>query len=259
MAERTRYAPGTFSWTDLTTTDLDAAKQFYGRLFGWTAVDLPAGDEIVYVMMHLDGKKVAGIAPQSERQRAAGAPPAWNAYITVETADAEADRAKKLGANVIAPAFDVMGVGRMAAIQDPQGAFLLLWEAKTHIGADVVNAPGALVWNELATPDLDGSAGFYREMFGWQVEPIEGMQMPYMMIQTAEGNQNGGMRPSIGAEPTYWLTYFGTADIDATVGGASELGGNTLVDVTDIGMGNIAVLQDPQGAVFALFSGHFDD
>ena len=259
MGERTRYTPGTFSWADLSTTDQDAAKQFYSRLFGWTAVDQPTGDEIVYSMMQLGGKDVAGIAPQPEQQREAGAPPAWNSHITVESADAAADRAQKLGANVIAPAFDVMDVGRIAAIQDPQGAFVILWEPRAHIGAGLVNAPGALCWNELATPDLDGSAGFYRELFDWQVEPIEGMQMPYMLIRTAEGHDNGGMRPAIGVEPTYWLAYFGADDIDAAVSAADELSGKTLVGVTNIGMGDIAVLQDPQGAVFALFAGRFDD
>ncbi len=60
-------------------------------------------------------------------------------------------------------------------------------------------------------------------------------------------------------EPTYWLVYFGADDIDARLAKAGELGGTTLVDATDIGMGKIGVVQDPQGAVFALFAGQFDD
>ena len=85
--------------------------------------------------------------------------------MTVESADAAADKAKVLGASVHAPPFDVMDVGRMAVIQDPQGGFFMVWEPKLHIGASIVNAAGALSWNELATVDLDGSAGFYRELF----------------------------------------------------------------------------------------------
>jgi predicted enzyme related to lactoylglutathione lyase len=91
------------------------------------------------------------------------------------------------------------------------------------------------------------------------VQPIEGMQMPYMVIKTAGGQNNGGMRAAVGAEPTYWLAYFGADDIDAAVRGADELGASTLVGATNIGMGNTAVLQDPQGAVFALFAGEFAD
>ena len=113
-----------------------------------------------------------------------------------------------------APAFDVMDVGRMAVIQDPQGAFFMVWEPKQHIGASVVNAAGALSWNELATPDIDASANFYGELFGWKYETFEGMPMPYMVIQTADGNSNGGLRGAMENEPTYWLVYFGTDDIE---------------------------------------------
>jgi uncharacterized protein len=257
MAERTKYAPGTFSWTDLSTTDQEGAKQFYGELFGWSADDQPVGDDVVYSMMNIGGKPVAGISPQNEMQRQAGAPPAWNSYVTVESADAAADRAAKLGATVVAPPFDVMDVGRMAVIQDQQGAFFMVWEPKLHIGASIVNAHGALSWNELATTDLDASAEFYNELFGWQADALEGMPFPYRVIQN-NGAGNGGMRASGENEPTYWLVYFGTDDIDASLAKATELGGTTLMGPMDIGMGKIGVVTDPQGAVFALFAGDFD-
>jgi uncharacterized protein len=259
MSERSKYAPGTFSWTDLTTTDQDAAKQFYSQLFGWTAIDNPIGEDMVYSMMQIDGKDVGAISPQPQQQRDAGVPPVWNSYVTVESADAAADRAQKLGATVHAPAFDVFDAGRMAVIQDPQGAFFEVWEPKQHIGASLVNAPGALTWNELASPDPEASAGFYSELFGWKIEPFEGMQMTYLGIQNSEGHGNGGIRSAMENEPSYWLVYFGTDDPEASVASAGDLGATTLVPPTDIGVGKISVLQDPQGAVFALYSGRFDD
>jgi predicted enzyme related to lactoylglutathione lyase len=259
MGERTKYSPGTFSWTDLTTSDQPAAKQFYSQLFGWDAVDNPIGENMVYSMMQLGGKDVAAISPQMEAQREAGAPPTWNSYVTVESADAAADRAQKLGATVMGPPFDVFDVGRMAIIQDPQGAFLMLWEPKQHIGASLVNVPGALTWNELASPDPEASAQFYSELFGWKTEPFEGMQMTYLGIQNSDGHGNGGIRSAMENEPSYWLVYFGTDDPDRGTARATELGATTLVPPTDIGVGKIAVLQDPQGAVFALYAGRFDD
>jgi predicted enzyme related to lactoylglutathione lyase len=258
MGERTKYSPGTFSWTDLTASDQDAAKQFYGRLFGWSAVDYPVGEGVVYSMMQLDGKDVAAISPQPQQQAEAGVPPLWNSYVTVESADATADRAQKLGATVHAPPFDVMGVGRMAVIQDPQGAFFMPWEPKSHIGASLVNHRGALSWNELATPDVDASAEFYRELFGWKLEPIDAGGMPYLVIQN-EGHSNGGIRPAQENEPCYWLVYLGADDIEADTNLAAELGATPLVPPTDIGVGQISVIQDPQGAVFALYAGRFDD
>lgn len=259
MAERTKYSPGTFSWSDLATTDQDAAKRFYGELFGWEAVDNPAGEGVIYSMMNIGGKPVAGIGPQPEQMRDAGAPPVWNSYVTVESADAAADRAQRLGATLLMPAFDVMDVGRMAVIEDPQGAFFMVWEPKQHIGASVVNQRGALSWNELASPDMDASADFYRELFDWQTEPFEGSDMPYLVIQTAARRGNGGIRPATENEPSYWLVYFGSDDVDADVARATELGATKLTDVMDIGVGKIAVVQDPQGAVFALYGGNFED
>lgn len=259
MAERTKYSPGTFSWADLATTDQEGAKKFYSELFGWVANDEPVGDGMTYSMMMIDGKPAAAIATQPQQQRDAGVPPAWQSYVTVESADAAADKAKTLGAHVHAPPFDVMEAGRMAVIQDPQGAFFMLWEPKGHIGASIVNADGALCWNELATPDPDGSAGFYRELFEWKVEPAEEMTMPYMVISTAAGTGNGGIRTAADTEPTYWLVYFGTDDIDATMRKATELGGTALLGPMDVGIGKIGVVQDPQGAVFGLYAGEFDD
>jgi uncharacterized protein len=257
MAERTKYSPGTFSWTDLTTTDQEAAKAYYGALFGWEAVDMPVGDDMYYSMMTIDGKNVAAISTQPEQQREAGAPPAWNSYITVESADDALERAKNLGATVHAPAFDVFDAGRMGVVQDPQGAFFLVWQPNQHIGASLVNAAGALSWNELASPDLDGSADFYRQLFGWTVEPFEGMEMPYLGIQN-DGQGNGGIRAASETEPPYWLVYFGTADIDADLAKAADLGGTRLMGPIDIGVGQIGVVQDPQGAVFALYAGQFE-
>jgi hypothetical protein len=257
MSERTKYAAGTFCWTDLATTDQDAAKQFYGGLFGWSAVDNPVGEGVVYSMMQIDGKDVAAISPQPQQQAEAGVPPLWNSYISVDSADATADSAQKLGATVHAPPFDVMQVGRMAVIQDPQGAFFMPWEPKVHHGASLVNTPGSLTWNELASTDPDASAGFYRELFDWKIEPFEGME-GYLGIQNSEGQSNGGIRAATENEPSYWLVYFGADDAETGAAKASELGATTLVQM-DIGVGKIAVLQDPQGAVFALYAGRFDD
>ena len=74
MGERTAYTPGTFSWTDLTTTDQDGAKAFYTELFGWEADDNPVGEGMVYSMMIVGGKPVAAISPQPQQQREMGAP-----------------------------------------------------------------------------------------------------------------------------------------------------------------------------------------
>ncbi len=183
-------------------------------------------------------------------------PPTWNSYITVESADDALERARELGATVHAPAFDVLDVGRMGVIQDPQGAYFMVWEPKSNIGAALVNAPGALSWNELATPDLDASAEFYGALFGWTSRRWRA-ETPYLVIHP-DGHGNGGIRPLMPGEPPYWLVYFGVDDLDAT---APRRGARRHEARRPDGHrpGRIGVVQDPQGAVFALYSGHFDE
>ena len=179
--------------------------------------------------------------------------------MTVDSADAAVERAKELGGTVHAPAFDVMDAGRMGVIQDPQGAFFLVWEPKSHIGAALVNAPGALTWNELACSDMDAAERFYSDLFGWTITPLEDMPMPYSAIKTTAESTNGGMRPVMDGEPPNWLVYFGADDIERSLANLRELGGGTLTGAMDIGVGKIAIVRDPQGAVFALYSGEFED
>ncbi len=175
-------------------------------------------------------------------------------------ADAAVERAKELGATVHAPAFDVMTAGRMGVIQDPQGAYFLVWEPRDHIGAGLVNAPGTLVWNELGTPDMDGSARFYGDMFGWSTQAMEGSETPYLVIANADGHSNGGIRPPMPPDaPPFWLVYFAVADLDGAVATVTRLGGQVMGEPTDIGIARIAIAADPQGAVFALYDGRLDD
>ena len=259
MGERTKYTPGTFSWVDLTTTDQEAAKSFYAGLFGWEADDRPAGNGVIYSMQQIGGKSVAAISPQPKQQREMGLPPLWNSYITVDSADDAAGKAGDLGATVHAPPFDVMDVGRMAVIADPQGAFFMVWEPKATIGAELVNVPGALCWNELHTTDLDAAKGFYGGVLGWEWSEFKDSPEPYFVI-TNQGHQNGGVtglaQPGI---PPNWLVYFAVEDIDAAVAKVQELGGASVTGPIDTGVWKIAVVQDPQGGTFALFAGHLDD
>src|SRR5579875_1162841 len=111
MGQRSSYSPGTFSWAELSTPDQDAAKRFYGALFGWEFEDNPVGDDAVYSMARLQGRYVAAISPQPQQQREAGAPPAWNSYITVASADDALADVRQHGGSVHAGPFDVFSAG----------------------------------------------------------------------------------------------------------------------------------------------------
>jgi hypothetical protein len=184
----------------------------------------------------------------------------WNSYVTVDSADDAAAKAEQLGANVHAPPFDVMQAGRMAVIQDPQGAFFMVWEPRETIGAGSVNGSGRLSWNELASPDVDASLEFYGGLFGWTGQEFEDMPQRYSVVQN-DGRANGGVRElrDVEGAPPHWLVYFGIDDIDAGLAKVEELGGTKLAGPIDIGIAKIGIVQDPQGATFALYAGEFED
>src|SRR5215210_6034585 len=123
------YPPGTPTWVDLTTPDVNAAARFYGELFGWEAEDLGqhAGH---YHMFRKDGKMVAAATPMDPNQH-----PAWATYIATDDANATAAKVREAGGQVVMEPFDVMDSGRMAVFQDPAGAFIAAWQPGTHKGA----------------------------------------------------------------------------------------------------------------------------
>lgn len=250
MGERTSYPPGTFSWVELVTSDADAAKAFYTAVFGWDYRDNPIGDGMVYSTALVDGRAAGALYASAEQ------PPHWNCYVTVESVDEAARRAGELGATVMAEPFDVLDAGRMAVIADPTGAALALWEPRSHIGASVVNQPGALTWNDLVTPDPDAAGRFYGSLFGWTTMKIPGAG-GYRVIRNGE-RSNGGMLAREGMPPS-WLPYFGHEDLDGLVGRVAELGGRALSEPVAVPSGRFALFADPQGAVFAALTGDYDD
>ena len=261
MGERTSHPPGTFSWVDLATTAPAGAKSFYGGMFSWEFDDLPVGDGNVYTMCRLDGKAVCAIAQQQEQEGSRGIPPHWNNYVTVDDVDSSTAKARDLGGNVVAEPFDVLDAGRMSVIADPTGAVLCMWESRESIGAELVNVPGALTWNELATTDIGPAKEFYGQLFGWTLEDMEGGPMTYTMIRVGD-RSNGGIRPLSEMEagvPPNWTPYFAAESVDDTVSRVGELGGRVLMEPVTVPAGRFAPVADPQGAVFAVFEGDFDD
>src|SRR5215212_4280638 len=246
MGERTSYAPGTFSWAELATGDADAAKAFYTRIFGWEYDDNPLPDGQVYSMAKRDGKAVAALFASEE-------PPHWNCYVTVDSADDTASKAGERGGRVLQEAFDVLDVGRMAVIADPTGAVLRVWEPRRSIGAAYVNAPDAMTWNDLVTPDPDAAAAFFGDVFGWTTEEIPGAG-GYRVIKNGQ-RSNGGIMPldaeRMGDTPPNWMPYFGHDDVERLAGEIGELGGRVYNGPMQMSGGTIAVLGDPQNAVFA--------
>jgi predicted enzyme related to lactoylglutathione lyase len=258
MAEYSSHVPGTFCWPELATTDQPAAVSFYRSLFGWDVNDVPIGPTGTYSMFQMRGKEVGAAYTMRPEERQHGAPPHWNAYVSVANTDETVNRAKELGAKVLAPAFDVMDSGRMAVLQDPTGAVFQIWQPKNHIGVKIMREPGALTWTELATRDTEAARTFYTSLFGWKEKTSTGAGMTYTEFIVGDTPFAGMMEMNaqmvaMGVPPN-WLTYFQVADVDATAKKATELGATLAVPPMDIpNTGRFSVIQDPQGAAFAIY------
>ena len=251
MPEQTSYEQGTPNWVDLPTTDPNAAKAFYSGLFGWTYDDQPMDEGAVYSLAKLGDHMVAAISPQPPDMAAAGAPPMWNTYIAVDSADDAAARIGAAGGTVLMEPFDVMDAGRMVFAMDPSGAMVAFWQANQHIGASLVNEPGTVVWNELITTD-QAAAKFYEQVAGMTTSTMDMGQGEYTVFHAGDRMVGGTIPPQMEGVPNHWHVYFAVDDADATAAKITELGGTVLVPPFDTPVGRIAVAQDPQGGTFSI-------
>jgi predicted enzyme related to lactoylglutathione lyase len=281
MIERDGYPAGTPCWVDISQPDPEAATQFYGALFGWEFEDrMPADSPGHYYAATLDGRAVAAVGSLPE-----GAPPTpfWNTYIWVDDADETAAEVRAAGGKVLDVPFDLADAGRMAVCSDPSGAVFCVWQAGRHRGAQVVNAAGSWNWSDLNTRDPEGAKAFYGQVFGWEAKPVEfgeGIEAtmwrlpgygewlerldPGIRERHAGAGAPEGFSDAIGwmmemsseqfpeDAPPHWSVTFAVEDTDGIAARAAELGGTVVAPPFEAGPTRVAVLSDPQGAVFTV-------
>ncbi|MBK5221218.1 MAG: VOC family protein [Thermoleophilia bacterium] len=253
MSERTSYAAGTPNWVDLSTPDPEAAKAFYGPLFGWS-FDGGENPEATggYLSAMLGEQPVGGVMKIMQE----GQPPAWSSYISVEDAEATMAAVKEAGGTVAIEPMDVLDIGRMGFFIDPTGAFCGIWQPLTFKGAGLVNEPGAFSWNELGTRDPDAAKAFYGAVFGWGFEDHDMGDMGTYTEWKLGEDSIGGMMDVTGRLPdeipAHWLVYFAVENTDAAVEQVKSLGGDVRFGPIDIPAGRFAIVADPFGAVFAV-------
>ncbi len=252
MVLETAKKQGTPNWADCGTTDLDAAEKFYAEVFGWTSERVIAADGEEYSIQRLDGNMVCGIYELNDEVRSMGVPPNWGTYVEVDDLDATLELVKTEGGTVLDGPIDMPEVGKMAFIQDPVGAYLRLWHSAPQHGGEVFNIPGAMTWNELMTKEPEKAAKFYEKVLGVKAETMEGPK-PYTTLNVGGRTVAGILKqtPEMGDMPASWDVYFASDDVDATVKKVIDAGGKALKEpfVIPVG-GRMAVLQDPQAAVF---------
>ena len=253
MAETRTFVANAPVWVDLSSTDAEAARDYYAKLFRWKVELTPEPEAGGYALAKFGGKDVAGIGPA----QSPGAPSAWMVYIGTKDADETAKKVEAAGGKVIAPPFQVLESGRMAVFQDPSGAFIAVWEPKEMHGAEVMYEPNSMGWAELNSRGIDKAKPFYTKVFGWvqkKSEMGEGAPEYTEFINDDESIAGATeMNPMVpAAVPSYWLVYFNVDDIDRSFKEAIDAGGREMSAPREFSGGQFAVLSDPQGAAFGL-------
>ncbi len=247
MATDVKTSVGRFVWHDCNSTDPEKAKAFYTELFGWELEVWKPG-EMDYAMIKAGDDMHGGFG-----QAQGGAPSHWLGHVIVEDTDAAADRAKALGATVLAGPMDIPEVGRMHIVQDPQGAVVSLF---TPAG-EPPRSEGVFVWDELMATDVEAAKRFYGEVVGWTTgEMAVGEGPPYTLFKRADGSDSAGCMTKPAEVPggAVWLSYVGVEDVDAAVAKAESLGGSAAIPAFDVpAVGRIGVVADPTGGVIGLF------
>jgi predicted enzyme related to lactoylglutathione lyase len=262
MADRTAPWPaGTPNWVDLAATDPRAAARFYAGLFGWQCEQDSTRD---YWICRVDGEDVAGIG--GKHPGTEDLPSRWTTYLATDHVDRTAAAITAAGGRLVLEPTDVASQGRMAIATDPNDAIFGLWQTTDHLGTDRGSAPGMLVWSEALSHGYDEAKAFYTKVFDYRLEEIgvtedfggPGEQYAdaryaalYAAGRPVAGT--GEFHPDMPPEtPAHWLPYFATADLDETVTRAERTGGRLTADPLDTDFGRMAVLTDPESAVFAV-------
>jgi uncharacterized protein len=246
MSERDSYPPGVPCWVDNLVPDPAQAMTFYGELLGWEFDGPGPGD---YYVAKLRGRDVAGVG-----RAPTGVSPGWNTYVSV----ANADDAAKAADRVVVEPFDALPAGRLAALEDPTGAIIGVWEPVQRLGCQLVNEASAYAMSALHTPEPDAAARFYGELFGWETDSF-GPGVSLFRLPGYVGGEPAQPVPrdviAVMAKddgPARWSVDFWVTDADTLAGRVAELGGNVVVPPFDSIPKRQAVLADPDGAVFSV-------
>lgn len=241
---------GAFVWYDLVTTDSASAREFYGKLLGWTFSDTDRNGR-PYVIAHSGGRAIGGIVAIEPGAEAGSQ---WISYFVVDDVERVARDAVDAGGRLLVPPTKVAS-GRAAVVTDPQGAPVGFGSVKLPIPV-VSSAPvGQFFWTDYLATDSAAALRFYERVAGLTPEaPSPQASGGYVVLR------NGQPRAGLFALPagtdsvrSHWLPYVRVADAAAAAAQASSLGGRVLLAPSPaLRNGTLAIVADPSGAAIGL-------
>ena len=249
---------GKVVFAELITPDLDAAKRFYGGLFGWSFQDAGGGVNR-FTQASVSGRVVAGIV---QRPIPAGRRPAWLTFMAADDADKAAALATQSGAKLLFEPHRIANLGQEAILADPQGAVFAILASGSGDPPDLLAEPGEWIWSSLITTDPDADAAFYKSLFGYDVFNLPDAQDARHLILASESYARASVNPIPPSRPNAhprWVSYVRVEDAAAMAAKVTASGGRVLLPPQlDRHGGKIALVADPQGALFGLLEWRTD-
>jgi predicted enzyme related to lactoylglutathione lyase len=265
MVVRSRYFEGEPCWADVAAPDMEAARRFYGAVFGWTFGVDTAG-QVDHVLCLKNDRPVAAL---TSALPPAGEPPEWHTYLNTADADRAANRIAAAGGGLLTAMTETWDGSRMRLASDPGGATFGLWQPQGMVGSSLYGEPGAITWAEVNTHEPAAVDAFYGAVFGVQPlawrdvpgeypsdAPPEQTDMDYLVYTGADGGPMLSGRLTLTADfgeiPAHWMIYFNVDDADSAADRVTAAGGRVVAPPFDTPYGRMTVAADPSGAVLGL-------
>lgn len=243
--------PGKFVWADLVTDDVPAARNFYGRLLGWTFRN--AG---TYTIAANDERPLCGMFQRARPADRPQAKPRWFGYISVASVEKARRAVNKAGGRVLDVPRVLPQRGEQAIFADPEGALFGVIKSSSGDPQDFLADPGDWIWIQLFSHDARKAADFYRTVGGYDVVENTASNRLSDWVLTSKGYARATLRTIPAANQQVqpnWLLFVRVKSVPNSVALAKELGGKILLEPSPgLFEGKVAVVADPTGAAIGM-------
>jgi predicted enzyme related to lactoylglutathione lyase len=245
-----QHTPGRFVWGDLVTSDVAAAADFYGKVFGWT-FETYGGDEDrdTYTLALAGGLPIGGMVFDQRAMKGKTPSARWVGLISVADVKTAA-AAVTVGGGTVVHAPVMLGErGETAVFKDPEGVLFGVVHSQNGDPLDYAGDLNEWYWIDLWANDVDKAAAFYRAVVGFETVPIasDGPRTGLHLVSGGFARAGIMQRKSSKATPT-WLPYIRVADVPASVEAARAAGGKVLLEPVALSRTSVAIIADPTGA-----------
>ncbi len=247
---RSTYRHGHIVWHELMAPDGAAAEKFYGELFGWSFKHSDMGEMGTYRVVVAGGREQGGIVQTDPKH---GIAAHWAGYVSVPDVDAAAKTAAEHGGRVTCAPMDIPNIGRFAYVLDPEGAgFVVFRDNQGDATPPEMPGLGDFCWDTLAVHNGEQALAFYGAVVGWTRGKFG--EAPGLFLATAEGQTIVDVEAPQGGAPSHWMTHVVVQNLEAARANAESLGAKIYAPQIEVpGVGKMAVIGDPWGAVISIF------